>query len=200
MVSSLFLIKNIYMIQLIPKDAQPQYGTSQNIRCPSSCDWFCPHCGRRVNFRLRWSISRESKVLDCQTHCTGCRKPSLFLYLGFHSSEKTPKEGELYIYPSSNKRSPLNEIFSSDRFTQILKDEYKSSVNVYNLKEWTATAVLCRRLLEAITMELLPDEENKNIPLAKKIENLPEYINLQEPILILADVLRKGATWVPILI
>jgi hypothetical protein len=179
------------MIQFIPKSAFAQTGVTLELLFPSSVDWFCPHCGRNVNYSLTWSIARESRELFCHSVCAGCRGMATFLYLGFKESTDNPKEGELFIHPAPKTREPLVGINDSENFNLGLKNAYQSSINVFNVREWTATAVLCRRLLEGITMQILPDDKKK-LPLARQLQELPNHINLQQPILILADALRKG--------
>jgi hypothetical protein len=180
------------MTQIIPKKAFAQTNTVQSISLPSSVDWFCPHCHRNVNFKMNWSISSNiNPVLFCTSTCSGCRKTSIFIYVGFIESEITPKEGELFIYPEPHTRTPLSGIFDSEKFNDGLKRSYESAINVYNVGEWTATAVLCRRLLEGISMEILP-EEKKKMALARQLQELPNHIDLQKPLLTLADALRKG--------
>lgn len=178
------------MIQLIPKEAFAQTDINSNVIFPSSVDWNCPHCGRKVNFNLSWSITRGAKVHFCFSGCSGCRQLATFIFVGFDTSENNPKEGELFIYPEPKTRKPLEGIYVSGNFNSGLKEAYESSINVYNVREWTATTVSSRRLLEGITLQILPDSK-KNLPLAKKIQELPNYIDLQKPILILVDALRK---------
>ncbi|NOU19240.1 MAG: DUF4145 domain-containing protein [Bacteroidales bacterium] len=180
------------MIQFIPKEAFAQTSTWRGIILPDSVDWYCPHCGRRVNFKMNWTlINNPQSVLFCNSACSGCRKLATFIYIGFKENNNDPKEGELFIHPEPRTRSPLDGIFDSVKFNGGLKEAYESSINVYNVGEWTATAVLCRRLLEGITMQILPDEKKK-LPLGKQLQELPNHIDLQKPLLTLADALRKG--------
>ena len=100
------------MIQIIPKKAFAQIRTIVNISLPSSVDWFCPHCHRNVNFRMSWSVSSATNpVLFCSSICSGCRKTSIFIYVGFIEDQNNPREGELYIYPEPKTRNPLSGIF-----------------------------------------------------------------------------------------
>lgn len=180
------------MIQIIPKTAFAQSSKVANILLPSSVDWFCPHCHRKVNFKMEWLISNtQNPVLFCNSSCSGCRKTAIFIYLGYNESQLNPREGELYIYPEPHTRTHLDGISGSIKFNDGLKQAYDSAINVYNVGEWTATSVLCRRLLEGITKDLLP-EEKQNLTLAKQLEELPKHIDLQKPLLTLSDTIRKG--------
>ncbi|MCU0377755.1 MAG: DUF4145 domain-containing protein [Bacteroidales bacterium] len=180
------------MIQLIPPKAFAQTSKVANTLLPASVDWYCPHCNRSVNFRLSWDIkSIPQPVIYCSSACSGCRKISVFIYVGFADSVLNPREGELYIHPEPSTRTPLNGIYESSKFNDGLKRAYESAINVYNVGEWTATAVLNRRMLEGIMKEILPLEK-RNMPLAKQLEELPKHIDLQKPLITLAESLRKG--------
>jgi len=179
------------MIQIIPKEAFAQKSSILGISLPASVDWNCPHCGRIVNFKMNWSVSQNQFPLFCHSVCSGCRKESTFIYVGFRESNKSPKEGELFIHPEPKTRKPLPGISDSEHFNSGLKEAYDSAINVFNIREWTATAVLCRRLLEGISLQILPADK-KNLPLAKQLQELPNHINLQKPLMTLADALRKG--------
>jgi len=108
--------------------------------------------------------------------------------VGFKNNEK--EFGNLYIYPASQSRRSVLDSDPQSNFNEGLKNAYESAIKVYNVGEWNATAVMVRRLLEGITQDLLPDVKNK--PLAKRLQDLPDYVDLKKPILTLADALRKG--------
>jgi len=97
----------------------------------------------------------------------------------------------LYIDRKPSGRKPVMEILNSQDMGEALQRAYLSSVNVFNSNEWNATAVLTRRLLEGITKSLL-DENDQALPLAKQVEKLPSVKDLSEPIVKIADAIRKG--------
>lgn len=72
-----------------------------------------------------------------------------------------------------------------------MKEAYESALNVFNVGEWNATSVLCRRVLEGITKDILPPDSKKQ-NLSRNLLELPKHLDLQKPILTLADALRKG--------
>ncbi|HTM93408.1 MAG TPA: DUF4145 domain-containing protein, partial [Flavisolibacter sp.] len=86
---------------------------------------------------------------------------------------------------------PLIGIDDADNLNDGLKKAYFSTINVLNAHEWTATSVLCRRVLEGITKSIVPDKD-KNKPLATQLKDLSNHIDLEKPILTLADAIRKG--------
>jgi len=72
-----------------------------------------------------------------------------------------------------------------------LARSYQSALAAYNVGLWTACASSCRRTLEGLVKSLLGEEHSKE-PLFQQMKSLPEKVNLAEPLIILADNLRKG--------
>lgn len=168
-------------------------GTTSNNEAilPGSANASCPHCKRKVHFLITWKISLN-KVANYSTNtCPSCQGVVRFIFLVDSNDPKNLNKGELYMNPGSKERSKLEGINENDKLPDSLKKAYISAVNVYNLGEWAATSVLCRKVLEGIMHTLLPDMKG-NISLAKRLECLPEKINLNQPIITLADAIRKG--------
>ncbi len=161
------------------------------VKLITSVDYNCPHCGRNVNFYLGWSLPQNHYCLSTKARCSGCGQESKFIYIDYDLADKDGL-GKLFIHPNSKRRRSIIDFSKTDStLNHGLQTAYESALNVYNVGEWTATSVLCRRLLEGITQDLLPDE-NKKLNLNKKLMELPKYLDLQKPILTLADALRKG--------
>lgn len=78
-----------------------------------------------------------------------------------------------------------------DQIPPEIRKAYVSTVNVYNTKEWSATAMLCRRVLEGIVKHLLPEDE-RDAPLAQQLRSLGAKVDLAKPLTGLADALRQG--------
>lgn len=95
------------------------------------------------------------------------------------------------MFPAGQARAASREILENEDLGASLKRAYESAVNVLNTKEWSATAVMCRRLLEGIAKAVLPRELHKQ-PLGKQLESLPAYRSLDKPLTELADVVRRG--------
>ncbi|WP_162879997.1 DUF4145 domain-containing protein [Lutibacter oceani] len=129
--------------------------------------------------------------MNTRSRCTGCGKESKFIYIDYDLTDK-PEFGKIFIHPDSKRRTSIIDFSKTNSsLNQGLQKAYESALNVYNVGEWTATSVLCRRLLEGITQDLLPDEKKK-YNLNKRLTELPKHLDLQKPILTLADALRKG--------
>lgn len=161
------------------------------IKLVNSVDYNCPHCGRNVNFSIGWSIPQNHLSLTSKSRCSGCGEESKFVYIDYDLADG-PVLGKLYIHPDSKRRNSIIDFsLTESTLNHGLQTAYESALNVYNVGEWTATSVLCRRLLEGITQDLLPDEKKKH-SLNRRLTDLPKHLDLQKPILTLADALRKG--------
>lgn len=182
------------MISLIPKNAQLNFAISAKVLHPNSVDTHCPHCFRKVNYSLQWPLGFNHIGLFGTGNCPGCQEKSIFIYPLSLNKEKGHYDGELFIHPANNIRQPLNGIERNEIMSDELKTAYNSTIDVFNAQVWPATAVLCRRVLEGITKTSLPaDQVNK--PLFQQLQQLPNHIDLQQPILTLADALRIGGNF-----
>ncbi|WP_341227148.1 DUF4145 domain-containing protein [uncultured Arcticibacterium sp.] len=155
-----------------------------------SIDYFCPKCFRNVNFVLNWSQNSNDICMCAKSKCPGCNEFLKFIYIDYELEKG--KLGKLYIHPDSNNRTSIvSANHEESNLNEALLMAYESAINVYNIGEWVGTAVLCRRLLEGISKDLIPNLSNK-ATLYNSLKDLPNHIDLQEPILTLAEALRKG--------
>lgn len=179
------------MLQQIPSNCFVKKVISNNILYPHSVDWNCPHCGRKVNFGFSWGFQGKPECLNTKSRCSGCGESVIFVYLGFDEETEGNTIGKLFIYPKTKTREPLSGIQSTTHFNNGLDKAYSSAVNVYNVQEWNATATMCRRLLEGIIKQNIPRDNQKKI-LAQNLKELPNHIDLQKPILTLAEAIKDG--------
>ena len=164
---------------------------TNRVRRPSAVDIVCPHCARKVTYTLNWGTHNEI-VMYTVSRCPACNNDSIFILLEFSEIEPGgDRKGRLYIHPSPKIRHPIQGIDEVDEFSEELQRAYASAINVYNVREWTAAAVLCRRLLEGVTLSLIPASKRKG-SLYHQLQSLPEYKDLKAPLLTLADAIRKG--------
>ncbi|CAG0937762.1 hypothetical protein TFLX_06717 [Thermoflexales bacterium] len=167
------------------------WSINNRVRLPSAVDLVCPHCGRKITFSLHWSGISDT-LMSTTSRCPACSKSSVFVLVDFQALEASgDKKGRLFIYPAPNVRSPIEGITEVVDFSTELQRAYSSAVNVYNVQEWNAAAVLCRRLLEGIALSLVPEEKRRG-SLYQQLQALPEYRDLKAPIMTLADAIRKG--------
>jgi hypothetical protein len=95
------------------------------------------------------------------------------------------------MYPAARTRTPSVAVLENSELSVPLRNAYKSAVNVVNAREWSAAAVMCRRLLEGISKAALPPEA-QGYALARQLEELPKYRDFSKPIVELANAVRKG--------
>lgn len=178
-------------MQLIEGRQIADFEHTNSYKLPISVDKKCGYCSRIVNFSLNWN-SYSEKVMFTTSRCSGCRQESSFYLVELKMDETDIYVGDLYISPAAfEPRTIVDGVEVTEKFTKSMLRAYESAVNVYNLGEWAATVVLCRRLLEGITKSLLPEDEQGK-PLNKQLEILASHVELQKPLLTLAHAIRMG--------
>ncbi len=159
---------------------------------PQSVDISCPFCGRHVTFTLfEYATDGKRNTIAASGSCPGCHEQARFWIIDpkpFGDTQGRECQA-LCIYPKpSLSREPMAGL---DKIPEDIGRAYASTVNVFNAGEWTATAVLCRRVLEGIAKNLLPEDKQKR-PLAQQLSELASEIDLSRPLTSLAEAIRKG--------
>jgi len=164
-----------------------QWGKTAGMKLPHAVDTICPFCGRSVTFALNaWHQAHPVKAMYMKSRCSGCGKSANFQWV------ESPDEKALYIWPPPKLiRGPINGLEVAASFPDRLKREYGYVLNTYNVRQWPAAAVLCRRVLEGLCKAVLP-EDCYNLTLAQQLKALPDHVDLKGPILKLADGIRQG--------
>jgi hypothetical protein len=174
-------------------------GDQQNIIVPLALDCTCPYCNRNVHFKVGWTGTAHLTYVS-KARCSGCQNSPVFVYVVPPGKAIGERRGELFIYPFSKKRKPYKELSEIKNLPHPLKEEYESLIRIFNMQEWISASVMCRRLLEGILQQLIPETEYKK-PLHKQILIIDNYTDLKKPIKDIADVLRiagnKGAHFNP---
>jgi hypothetical protein len=167
------------------------WSITKHVRMPSAVDLVCPHCSRKVTFSLTWGGINDT-LMFTTSRCPGCNKVSTFILVDFEELEPGgDQKARLFVNPAPRVRYPIEGISDIEEFSEGLQRAYSSAINVYNVREWSAAAVLCRRALEGITVALIPESERKG-SLYSLLQSLPEHRDLRAPIMTLADAIRKG--------
>lgn len=179
------------MLRHIPAHCYVVQVQKDNYNLPVSVDTTCPHCRRRVNLSLPWDNPKTYVVEYCVAHCPACQKKATFVLLTDGAIGQGIRSGQLFVTPNDDIRQPLAGVAETNKIEDGLKRAYFSTINVLNAQEWTATTILCRRVLEGITQSIVAEEhKNKNLP--TQIRALLTQIDLSKPISTLADAIRKG--------
>ena len=159
---------------------------------PHSVAIHCPFCGRLATFTLGvWSLDPSRNTISASGDCPACRKTIRLWALdpGICPDEKNQTCRELCISPTpSDNLKPMSGV---DKVPREIGREYASAINVFNAGEWNATAICCRRVLEAVVQNLLPRDSRKG-SLSEQLGNLQSNVDPVKPLTSLADALRKG--------
>ncbi|TLS35446.1 hypothetical protein [Pseudalkalibacillus caeni] len=158
-------------------------------KLPKAAKTECPNCGEIINFQLKFDYQMNQTVFSTTSRCSNCKESALFVFIN-ESGNDEAEEIELYVYNPSLSREPLKRMHGTAKFPGDLERVYRSAVNVHNVKDWTATAAMSRRVLESISRNFLADKE-RGQDLAKQLEALPKHVDLQGPIIALGQVLGK---------
>jgi hypothetical protein len=179
-------------VYAIPLEFVAQWQQVNNKWMPHSVDIHCPFCARHVTFTLRdYALDGNRNTMAASATCPGCHQTARFWAIDPRPfSDTQGKEcQELCIFPKPTlSRNPIAGI---DKMPPEIGKAYASTVNVYNAREWTATAVCCRRVLEGIAKNFLPPAM-QNKPLAQQLSDLKANVDLAKPLTALAEALRKG--------
>jgi hypothetical protein len=163
---------------------------------PSTVDTICPYCALPMAFVLSsWTEAKEVHTRYASARCVSCSKESSF----FWAEENGGSEGEhsLFMHPTPRMmRGPVEGVEDSKHFDMALRRAYASALNMYNAREWTGTVVVVRRTLEDICKMLLPADAQK-VHLSKQVEALRKSIDLADPIVTIADGLRRSGNLGP---
>lgn len=179
------------MLQLSP-DNIPSWQTSYNQGLhPSAIDITCPHCNRWVTFSTPHWHNTQAGLEVANVTCPACMQPVKFLLFERSNDDAPDVHEAIYIYPSPQVKVPLSGLKTDETFSAPLMRTYKSLLRVYNAREWNATAILAKKLLEGIIQNVFIDESNR-LPLAKQLEKLADLKVLSRPLLGLADGMRHG--------
>lgn len=164
---------------------------NSNMQLPASIDMNCPFCLLITNIRLEpKAYDLNLSTYSASGKCPRCDQFVKFWIINPPRSDEPPETSQcaIGVYPNSNTRKTIVE-------KGILDDRvfraYKGAIDAFNAGLWTPAVASYRRTLEGITKTMLPEEERKGT-LANQLKKLPEHVDLNEPILELAGMLREG--------
>lgn len=174
----------------------PQWRKEGNYWVPQATNVKCPHCAEKVTLTLdRFQHNPHCDSLSALASCPSCGKVSHFWIISPTQHRKTDNHQcrDMFMYPAPKvDREP--DFSDIEDIPENILEDYQSAVNVFNIGEWNATAVCCRRIMEGLMHHLLdPDMHNK--PLFQQMQKLPEKHDMSKPILELATSIREGGNW-----
>ena len=151
----------------------------------------CPHCGELTTFPMQnFYNDTPRKTISMTGKCPACNIDVYFWEIEPALSQNPiPSCKMIAVYPEQKAhRKPLigNELMS-----ERLRAAYIDTLDVFNKSIWSATGTCCRRTLEGIIKELLPEDKRKG-NLANQIRALKDSVDLAKPIVQLSDSMREG--------
>ena len=159
---------------------------------PISLSIYCPFCMSLAVFTLAsHSFDQPRNTISASGTCPACVKAVRVWALDPRSASDNSNRScaELWIHPAPSNDLKLMD--GNDMLPPKVRREYASARNVFRCGEWNATALCCRRALEAVVRDLLPEDSRKG-SLREQLERLPSNFDLSKPLKSLADTLRKG--------
>lgn len=179
-------------MQLVPASSVRGWGTVGNGKTPTSISTICPHCGEKALFALANQHDDTAQLTVASTaRCPGCNRPVYFWAVRHEQKPKddTNNPAAVYMYPVAKNHYP-NPDFAPD-IPEALQRAFVSTIDAFNSTNYAATAVCARRTLEGI-FKYLVDEDKRNAPLAKLIENVKSSKDLAAPLTSLSHAIRDG--------
>ncbi|MFN7249594.1 MAG: hypothetical protein ACK4M9_02280 [Anaerobacillus sp.] len=158
-----------------------QYG---HLKIPKEVKCKCPTCGKNARFTLKTDSHANKIGLFSKGNCSECKAMTSFVIMLPDTLEQTIDEVKVYVY---DKKTPFSQIENVDKIPNDLVRVYRSAVNVQQLKDHSATAVLSKRVLESVVKSFLGDKMIGQ-PLAAQIESLPKSLDLARPIVSLSQL------------
>lgn len=169
-----------------------QYG---HLKIPKEVTCKCPECSRTAHFVLKTDCHANRIGLFSKGNCSECNTMTSFVIMLCNYIEQTNEEVKVYIY---DRKMPFAQIESDTKIPDDLIRVYRSAVNVHQLKDPSATAVLAKRVLESVMKSFLGDKV-KGQPLSSQMENLPKHLDLTKPIVSLSNLIQPDSQFHQIL-
>lgn len=161
---------------------------------PGAIDVICPACGRQVSFTFRNWHQAPKGLFHAHVPCPACQEPARFMILDQDPVKRgLGVDATLWMHPSPKIREPISDTSAISAFSDPLLEAYLSTVKVFNTREWNATAILARRLLQGVVHSVLPESDH-HLTLQQQMDKLPDVQDLTAPIHDLAEALgEKGS-------
>ena len=176
-------------MQRLDISAVRQWGRTGNLWHPKSVSTVCHCCGEPGVFSLTdFSVDTQRLSVSSSGKCPGCKNMMNFWIVDASNSGEEQHIGILMVHPDPGQSRQCLEV--GHLMPKRVMNAYQEAVDVYRGKNWNATASMCRRTLEGLLSEILPDEKRRG-SLADQIEKLKEHMCLVGPLVAVSDSLRK---------
>lgn len=164
--------------------------TINDYWCPGAVSTFCPFCTEQVTITLSGlQLDKLRHTIAGFGNCPNCEK---LVYFWAINSADAQEQGSkrleaLLMYPPPYR--PRQPITGLELLPERLQRAYLDTLNAYNSRIWSAATTCCRRTLEGIVNNLMPGKRGQ---LAQQLKQLPEAVNLTQPLIMLSDAVRQG--------
>lgn len=159
---------------------------------PRTVEMICPHCLKEAVFEARTWQEHGRQLAASELTCARCEELVLFVQL--LQVDGTRKDAGLFCYPRPAGREPMSGVEHLQALSAPLARSYESALKLYNRAEWGATALTVRHLLGGLASRML-GEDKRELPLTRKLEALPEDVDLARPLQDIAQLLAPGGTF-----
>jgi hypothetical protein len=159
---------------------------------PRAISAVCPGCNAMVLFTLESHHYDEVRdTFASSAACPSCGAKSHFWTIAptNRDTKNALYHGTVFMHPTAPDYHEALR-FGED-VPEPLVRAYHSTVDAYNFRNFTATAVCCRRTLEGLFKYLLP-EDKRGFNLARAIETARETLDLAKPLSSLFHAIRHG--------
>ncbi|PHF41178.1 hypothetical protein COF72_20515 [Bacillus pseudomycoides] len=155
-----------------------QYGY---LKIPKNIKSQCPNCGKSSEFTLKANFYQVKKRgLFAEGLCSECEKPSEFVIM-FHNCSDQINEVDIFMYNPSDSKDPLHQLEHNQKVPIDLLRSYRSTLNISQSKDHSATAVMSKRVLEGVLKHFLGEKTNGQ-SLSQQFEQFPKHVDLTKPI------------------
>ncbi|GAA5070411.1 hypothetical protein [Lysobacter panacisoli] len=159
---------------------------------PRTVEVICPHCLKEAVFEARTWQEHGRQLAASELVCARCEEAVLFVQL--LEADGTRKEGGLFCYPKPAGREPMSGVEHLQALSAPLARSYESALKLYNRAEWGATALTVRHLIGGLATRMLA-EDKRELSLTRKLEALPQDVDLSRPLQDIAQLLAAGGTF-----
>lgn len=176
----------------VPISAVKNWAQQNGYFIPGSISTVCPHCTEKVTFTMaQHNNDQQRAAWSSSGTCPSCNQSTHFWTI--EPKRVNDREGQdpaaIYMYPAP---ATYHEIMKfTENIPEPLQRSFVSTVDAFNSKNYTATAVCCRRTLEGIFKFLVP-EAKRTMVLAKLIEEAKSNADLAKPLSNLSHSIREG--------
>ena len=164
---------------------------SQGARwSPDGINIHCPRCGEKGTFTLvSPTYNQPTDTISAAAPCPTCRKQSFFYIVRPGKSDDRSQMGckSLVMWPPP--KLPRTPIDGADFLDAPTRGTYIEAIEGFNAGAWRSASICCRVTLEALVKSLDPSGKGT---LDNRIRKLPENVDLDAPLLTLANLIRRA--------